>query len=230
MQENQYRPWKKIVSIFESHTDIIHKDRRDTYYGHKICLTGGASNLILDCVVLEGNPADSDLTEMMLDRQKQVYGRYPLKATFDGCFASKENQARAREKEGLKDICFSKRRGLAIEDMCRSNWVYKQLRNFRAGIESGISWIKRRLGLDRCTWKGFASFKSYVWASIISQPADTCPVSNWPGLSPELRNDTAQERCAFFRKERPWEEKSWVCDLMKENFLWKGHCMGINIG
>ena len=168
MQENQYRPWKKIVSIFESHTDIIRKDRRDTYYGPKICLTGGASNLILDCVVLEGNPADSELTEMMLDRQKQVYGRYPLKATFDGGFASKENLAWAREKEGLKDICFSKRRGLAIEDMCRSNWVYKQLRNFRAGIESGISWLKRSLGLDRCTWKGFESFKSYVWASIVS--------------------------------------------------------------
>jgi IS5 family transposase len=49
---------EKIVSIFEEHTDIIRKDRRDTYYGHKICLTGGSSNLILDCVVLEGNPGD----------------------------------------------------------------------------------------------------------------------------------------------------------------------------
>ena len=26
---------EKIVSIFEAHTDIIRKDRRDTYYGHK---------------------------------------------------------------------------------------------------------------------------------------------------------------------------------------------------
>ena len=30
---------EKIVSIFEPHTDIIVKDRRDTYYGHKIILT-----------------------------------------------------------------------------------------------------------------------------------------------------------------------------------------------
>ena len=51
---------EKLVSIFETHTDIIRKDRRDTYYGHKICVTGGASNLILDCVILEGNPADSE--------------------------------------------------------------------------------------------------------------------------------------------------------------------------
>lgn len=37
----------KVVSIFEPHTDVIVKDRRDTIFGHKICLTGGASNLIL---------------------------------------------------------------------------------------------------------------------------------------------------------------------------------------
>jgi len=159
---------EKVVSIFEEHTDIIRKDRRDTYYGHKICLTGGASNLILDCVVLEGNPADSSLTVMMLDRQEAIYGRYPLKATFDGGFSSRENLKKAKEKEGLKDVCFSKGRGLDIKDMCRSSWMYKQLRKFRAGIESGISWLKRSLGLDRCLWKGFDSFKSYVWASIVS--------------------------------------------------------------
>jgi IS5 family transposase len=34
---------QKVFSIFEDHTDIIIKDRRDTHYGHKICLTGGAS-------------------------------------------------------------------------------------------------------------------------------------------------------------------------------------------
>ena len=120
---------EKIVSIFEAHTDIIRKDRRDTYYGHKMCLSGGASNLILDCVVLEGNPADSELTEMMLDRQNVVYGRYPLKVAFDGGFASQENLKKAKDKEGLKDVCFSKGRGLSVKDMCRSNWVYKQLRN-----------------------------------------------------------------------------------------------------
>jgi len=158
---------EKIVSIFEEHTDIIRKDRRDTYYGHKICVTGGSSNLILDCVVLEGNPADSELTGMMLDRQEAIYGRSPLKAAFDGGFTSHANLEKAKAN-GVKDVCFSKGRGLKEEDMCRSKQVYKGLRKFRAGIESGISWLKRSLGLDRCTWKGFKSFKSYVWASIVT--------------------------------------------------------------
>ncbi|MDM8539252.1 ISNCY family transposase, partial [Desulfobacterales bacterium HSG17] len=45
---------EKVFSIFEDHTDIIIKDKRENHYGHKICLTGGASNLIVDCVILEG--------------------------------------------------------------------------------------------------------------------------------------------------------------------------------
>ena len=158
---------EKIVSIFEPHTDIIVKDRRDTYYGHKICLSGGPSNLITDCLIVEGNPADSTLTTEMLDRQEEVYGHYPLKVALDGGFASKDN-LKAAKKRGIKDVCFAKRRSLKKEDMCRSEGVYKRLRRFRAGIEAGISWLKRSFGLSRCTWKSFRSFKSYVWASIVS--------------------------------------------------------------
>jgi transposase, IS5 family len=158
---------QKVFSIFEDHTDIIIKDRRGKHYGHKICLTGGASNLILDCVILEGNPADSGLVEQMLDRQNQVYGRYPLKVALDGGFASKGNLCTAKAK-GVKDVCFAKKRGLEETDMCRSYYVYKKLRQFRAGIESGISWLKRSFGLTRCTWKGFLSFKSYVLSSVVA--------------------------------------------------------------
>jgi IS5 family transposase len=158
---------QKVVSIFEEHTDVIIKDSRDTHYGHKICLTGGASNLILDCVILEGNPADTDLAGQMFDRQKQIYGRYPLKVALDGGFASKDNLLKAKERK-IKDVCFAKKRGLKETDMCRSEYVYKKLRRFRAGIESGISWLKRSFGLTRCTWKGFRSFKSYVLSSVVA--------------------------------------------------------------
>jgi IS5 family transposase len=158
---------EKIFSIFEPHTDIIIKDRRDKFFGHKVCLTGGGSNLILDCLITDGNPADSTLTQTMLERQRQIYGRFPLKAALDGGFASKDNLQQAKAS-GVKDVCFAKKRGLEVEDMCRSDYVYNRLRRFRAGIESGISWLKRSFGLWRCTWKGLRSFKSYVWCSIVA--------------------------------------------------------------
>lgn len=163
---------EKVTSIFEPHTDIIRKDRRDTFYGHKICLTGGPSNLITDCKILDGNPADTTLVGEMLDRHNDIYGRYPLKVAFDGGFTSKENVESTLEK-GVKDVCFSKRRGLDAEDMCRSEWVYERLRKFRAGIEAGISRLKRCFGLSTCTWKSLRSFKSYVWASIVAANLQT---------------------------------------------------------
>jgi len=158
---------EKVVSIFEPHTDIIRKDGRDTYYGHKVTLSGGKSGLILDWVVEDGNPADSTLLVRMLERLNNHYGRYPTQAAADGALASKPNLEAAKEL-GVEDMVFAKRRNLAVEDMASSTWVYRQLRNFRAGIEGMISFLKRVFGLGRCLWKGAESFASYVGASIVS--------------------------------------------------------------
>jgi IS5 family transposase len=158
---------EKLVSIFEEHTDIIVKDRRDTLYGHKICLTSGRSTLVTDCVILDGNPADSTLAEQVIDRHIKIMGQAPNQVAFDGGFTSKANLESLKAK-GVVDVSFSKARSLSVTEMVRSSWVYKKLRNFRAGIEATISFLKRSFGLDRCTWRSLPSFKSYVWSSIVT--------------------------------------------------------------
>lgn len=107
---------EKVVSIHEPHTDIIVKDGRETLYGHKIYLTGGASGLVLDCHITDGNPADSTLSTTMLERQKEIYGWPPRQAAFDGGFASKDNLREAKAL-GVQDVCFSKKRGLKVPEM-----------------------------------------------------------------------------------------------------------------
>jgi len=158
---------EKVVSFFEEHTDIIVKGRRDVQYGHKVFLTGGASNLILDCLIERGNPADSDRYRDLLERHKEQFGRAPRQVSADGGFASRTNLAFAKGHE-VKDAVFAKKRGLTVMEMAKSAWVYKMLRNFRAGIEAGISVLKRAFGLDRCTWSGWRGFKQYVWSNIVS--------------------------------------------------------------
>ncbi len=157
----------KIVSIFEPHTDIIIKDRRETLFGHKVTLTGGGSGLLTDLVIEQGNPADATLAERMIARQEEIFGRPPRQAAFDGGFASKANLTAIKDL-GVKDVAFAKRRGLAITQMAKSTWVYKKLRDFRAGIEGMISFLKRCFAMGRCTWRGFASFKAYAWASVLT--------------------------------------------------------------
>jgi IS5 family transposase len=103
----------------------------------------------------------------MIQRARELFGAVPRQAAFDGGFTSQDNLT-ALKTIGVNDVAFSKRRGLAITAMVKSLWVYKRLRNFRAGIEGCISFLKRSFGMTRCTWKGLASFKAYVWSSIVA--------------------------------------------------------------
>lgn len=128
---------------------------------------GLKSNLILDCLIARGNPADSDQYISMLERHKETFGKMPRQVSADGGFASKDNLTDAKEL-GVNDVAFAKKRGLSVIDMAKSSWVYKKLRNFRAGIEANISTLKRAFGLDRCKWKGWEGFRRYVWSSVFA--------------------------------------------------------------
>jgi IS5 family transposase len=158
---------EKLVSLFESHADIILKGGRAVHYGHKLNLTTGKSGLILDIVVEPGNPADTERFLPMLDRHIAIYRTPPRQAASDGGYASVDNLKQAKAR-GVHDVAFHKKRGLKIEDMVKSRWVYRKLRNFRAGIEADISCLKRAYGLARCTWRGLDHFKAYVWSSVVA--------------------------------------------------------------
>src|SRR6266581_4540224 len=158
---------EKLVSLFEPHADIIVKGVRDVQYGHKLNLVTGKSGLILDVVVEAGNPADAERFLPMLERQITRCGVPPRQLAADGGYASQDNLTAAKAR-GVKDVAFHKKRGLAVEDMVKSRWVYRKLRNFRAGIEAGISCLKRAYGLARCTWRGLDHFKTYIWSAVVA--------------------------------------------------------------
>jgi len=167
VEEENVPATEKLFSIFEEHTDIIIKGSRDIQYGHKLNLSTGKSGMILDVVIEDGNPADSERLLPMINRHIKNYGNAPRQLAVDGGYASLKNLEDAKAI-GIEDVAFHKKCGLKVEDMVRSTWVYRQLRNFRAGVEAGISCLKRAYGLSRCTWKGLEHFKSYVWSSVVS--------------------------------------------------------------
>lgn len=158
---------EKLVSLFEAHTDVLVKDRRATYYGHKIFFTTGGSGLILDCAMPKGNPGDVTWTVPLVRRHVQRFGSAPRTTSMDGVFASTDNLADLNAL-GVTDACFAKKRGLAVLDMVRSQWVYDKLRRFRAGIEAGISLLKRVFRLARCVWKGARGFHAYVRTAVLA--------------------------------------------------------------
>jgi transposase, IS5 family len=158
---------EKLVSLFEPHADIIVKGGREVQYGHKLNLATGKSGLILDVVVEAGNPADAERFLPMLDRQIARRGAPPRQTAADGGYASRDNLKQAKAR-GVQDVAFHKKCGIAVADMVKSQWVYRRLRNFRAGIEAGISVFKRTYGGARCIWRGLDHFKAYIWSAVVA--------------------------------------------------------------
>ena len=158
---------EKLVSLFEPHADIIVKGGREVQYGHKLNLATGNSGLILDVVIEAGNPADAERFLPMLDRHIARAGAPPRQTAADGGYASRANLDAAKAR-GVADVAFHKKCGIAVTDMVKSPWVYRRLRNFRAGIEAGISCFKRAYGAARCTWRGLKHFKAYIWSAVVA--------------------------------------------------------------
>lgn len=167
MRSEQVPAQDKIVSLFEAHSAIIVKDRRETQYGHKLNLATGRAGFVLDVVVEEGNPADSTRLKPMVDRIKAIYGRLPRQVAADAGYASKKGVKAVRES-GVKAVGLPRKRGMTVADMTGSEWLYKTLKRFRAGIEGNISTLKRVFGLGRCLWRGLEGFKAYVLSSVFA--------------------------------------------------------------
>jgi len=156
----------KIVSIFEEHTDIIIKGRRDIQYGHKVNLSTEENGFITHFSIESGNPGDKNLFLPVLEAHKKSYGCLPLSVVCDGGYASKANVDKGREV-GLKHAVFHKRVGISYQDMGVKIKTFKKLRNFRAGIEGNISELKRAFGATKAKWKGHDGFKAFVWSSVL---------------------------------------------------------------
>ena len=132
------------------------------HYGHKLNLTSGKSGMILDVVIEAGNPADAERLLPMLERHIDIYGRPPRQMAADGGYASGGNLKAAKEK-GVRDMAFglkSKTWSGAVGSIasCATS----------APASRRISCLKRAYGLARCTWKGLAHFKAYVWSSVVA--------------------------------------------------------------
>jgi IS5 family transposase len=57
---------------------------------------------------------------------------------------------------------------MRVRKMIGCRCTFRALRNFRAGIEATISFLKRCVGWTRCAWRSLRSFTSYAWASVVT--------------------------------------------------------------
>jgi len=176
---------EKIFSIYEEHTDIIVRGKREAEFGHKVNLTTGRSNIILDVEIVEGNPGDSQLYEGVLERIKGRYGVTPRDVVTDGGYASLKNQESAKER-GVVNIVFNKIVG-SLKNMVTSGNMETRLKKWRSGIEAVISNVKRGFNMYRCEWKGREHFDAKVLWSVIAYNIRVITSLLLPKLRPQYK-------------------------------------------
>jgi transposase, IS5 family len=116
----------KLVSRFESHADIIVKGSRDVEYWWSRLAMGRQRSVAANA----GAPH-----RFLWPRATAGGGRWRL------CHSQQlgHSDGLGRARHGIPQ-----KAGLRIEDTVRGNWLYRKLRNFRAGIAAALVMILRR--------------------------------------------------------------------------------------
>jgi transposase, IS5 family len=161
---------EKLVSIFETHTDIICRGKKGSKaeFGHKLHFATGRSGLITWYEVLQGNPGDNELLLGALEGHVEAFGQAPQKVTADRRYYSAANETEAREL-GVEQVALPKPGFLSSvrRSLQKAPW-FRRLLRWRGGIEGCLSTLLRRFGLKRCLWKGWRSFQSYVGLGVLT--------------------------------------------------------------
>ena len=128
-------------------------------FGHAVLLCQTREKFITDYEAYEHKPADSSLTETVIDRHKKLFGRMPEVLAGDKGFCrDAETYEELQERVGTLAI---PRRMRDFADKMLSAW-----QAFRAGIEGTISGLKRAFRLARCYFRTFRSFQSSIGLGV----------------------------------------------------------------
>jgi IS5 family transposase len=157
---------EKVVSRFEPHADLSVKGSRDVDYGHKLSLTAGKSGLISTSSAkpairrtANGSCPCWSATSRFGAPRPAGSGRWWLRQPRP----SRRGQGPRCRGYGLPQEGWPQDRRHGPEPL-----GVRTLRNFRAGVEAGISCLKRAYGLARCTWRRLDHFTAYVWSAVVA--------------------------------------------------------------
>jgi Transposase DDE domain len=153
----------KLLSLFEPHTEAIRKGKavKPTEFGKLVKIQEAEAQFITDYEVCERRVPDQALWVPSLRRHEELFGRAPRLAVADAGFASRANEQAAYAR-GVQTVVlpWPRRKGRARRVRAALKW--------RTGCEGRIGALKRRHGLRRCRYRGFAGMQRWVGLGVIA--------------------------------------------------------------
>jgi transposase, IS5 family len=161
---------EKVLSIFESHTDIIcrGKENRPVEYGHKVWLNEVDGGIVTHYRILNGNPNDETQWEPSLKTHVKSFGKPPEQASADRGLYSASNEKFAKDL-GVQHVVLPKRgyKSKTRREHESQEW-FVEGRKWHAGVEGRISVLKRAHGLGRCLNHGLPGFERWIGWGVIA--------------------------------------------------------------
>jgi IS5 family transposase len=159
----------KIVSMFESHTEIIRKGKasKPTEFG-KLVKIQESENQIISHFEVFAERRDRQLLVPSIEVHQWRFGRIPAWVTADAGFHSQQNDKAARAL-GVRwfSVPNQKTKSAERKRLYRQRW-FRHGQRCRTGCEGRISALKRRNGMRRCLYRGFHGMQRWVGLSVIA--------------------------------------------------------------
>lgn len=157
----------KLVSIFEPHTQIIRKGKKDkpTEFGRTVKVQEAEGGIVTDVAVVDVH--DAALLESSIAIHRCHFGRAPHLVAADRAFYSAANVERATAM-GVRRVVIPKtgHRSKAVRER-ESTRPFRRGRAWRAGGEARISRLKRTFGMRRSRYRGEHGLATCaLWAGI----------------------------------------------------------------
>ena len=160
----------KIVSLFEPHTEIIRKGKasKPNEFGNLVKVQEAENQIITHYEVFATRPDDSELLVPAVEQHQRRFGRAPRLVAADTGFYSLKNE-KTIQGMGVTRVAVPSRSTKSSErrKLQRTRW-FKSGQRWRTGCEGRISVLKRRHGLNRCRYRGFAGLQRWVGLGVIA--------------------------------------------------------------
>lgn len=161
---------EKIVSVFESHPEIIRKGKasKPTEFGKLVKIQESENQIISHFEVFAERPSDRQLLVPSIEVHQRRFGRIPAWVAADAGFHSQQNENAARAL-GVRWLSVPNQKTKSAERkrLHGQRW-FRRGQRWRTGCEGRISALKRRHGMRRCLYRGFHGMQRWVGLSVIA--------------------------------------------------------------
>jgi IS5 family transposase len=158
----------RIVSFYDPEARPIKKGKlsKTAEFGYKTRIDETENGFVTGYELYKGNPSDDEMLVPAVEQHEERFGAVPNAVATDRGFGSKKNETKLKELGvGRISTPFRGKKSKKQAELEKQLW-YKDLQRYRAAGEAKISLLKRKYGLNRSRYRGFAGSKTWVGLGI----------------------------------------------------------------